>query len=138
MALAIAVAGIGFSGCGSNASAEKKDNEAKITNTTIEGQMWDDSSEHYVFTFYKDEHFSIIAQTVHDGEQYNADGIYSLNSGTLTLTYKDKRKAIYRESSKNGKTIFVGEDTYILYLNNNDAQASLQTRQSKTSSQSSK
>ncbi len=94
--------------------------------------------EHYIVSFYKDKHFSIIAQTVHDGEQYNADGTYSLNSGTLTLTYKDKRKATYKESSKSGKTVFIGQDTYILFLNDSDAQKSIQERSAKSSSQSSK
>lgn len=142
MALAIAVAGIGFSGCGSNASATNaasNSNEAQITDTTINGTLWNDFFQEDVYTFDNNKNFSIIARK-YNSSRYTADGTYTLKDGILTLTYRENHSetSTFKKSVKDGKTVFIGQDTYILFLNDSDAQKSIQERSAKTSSQSSK
>ncbi|WOC32341.1 MULTISPECIES: hypothetical protein [Caproicibacterium] len=138
MSVAIIFAGISFSGCGNSASAAKDDGSAKITESTIDGQLWNDSSEHYTYTFYANGKFTVTAGVVNgtNASAYTANGTYTLNDKKLTLLL-DPMKEVFTQSEKGGRTMFTGGDgPYSLYTSQSAAEDSIAKGTGKVSSSS--
>lgn len=138
---AIIFAGFSFSGCGSNSSTGSAagSSEAQITDTTINGTLWYDDDQMEVYTFDNNKNFNITARK-YNSSRYTVDGTYTLLGDTLTLTFRENHSEslTFKKTSKDGKTVFAfTENSYVLYLNDSDAQAAIQARHA-SSSQSSK
>lgn len=91
MALAIVVAGIGFSGCG-NQTAD------------ITGSWWSDDGGTTVI-FNKDGTYSIDIET----KEYTGKGSYSLKNNTITMIDQKNGSQTYTIEKKNGKVELDGK-----------------------------
>ncbi|WOC32344.1 MULTISPECIES: hypothetical protein [Caproicibacterium] len=138
MSVAIIFAGISFSGCGNSTSAAKNDGSVKITDTTIEGTLWDDDSQKHVYTFNTNKQFTVTARVVNgtNASAYTASGTYTLKDKTLTLLL-NPTKQVFMQSEKDGRTVFAGEEgTYSLYTSQSAAEDSIAKGTGKVSSSS--
>ena len=135
---AIVFSGIGFSGCGNNGSTSQNGNSMNITNTTIEGTLWMDYNQRYAYSFNNTKRFTVTAGVVNTS-RYTSGGAYSLDNGTLILTYSDGRKEIFHRTSGNDiKAFSMEKSPYSLYTNQSAAEDSIAKGTGQASSQSSK
>lgn len=135
---AIIFAGVSFSGCGSNSSAVQNSNSMNITDTTIEGTLWMDYNQRYSYSFNNTKRFTVTAGVVNTS-RYTSGGTYSLDNGTLTLTYSDGRKEIFHRTNGNDPKAFSMEKSpYSLYTNQSAAEDSIAKGTGQASSRSSK
>lgn len=107
MALAIAVAGIGFSGCG-NQTAD------------ITGSWWSDDGGTTVI-FNKDGTYSIDIET----KEYTGNGSYSLKNNTITMIDQKNGSQTYTIEKKNGKVELDGKSNN--FYGSHDDAVSMQT-----------
>lgn len=138
MAAAIIFAGFGFSGCGSNTSATQNSNSTSITDTAVEGTLWMDYNQRYAYSFNNTKRFTVTAGVVNTS-RYTSGGKYSLDNGTLTLTYSDGRQEIFHRTKGNDTKAFSMEKSpYSLYTNQSAAEDSIAKGTGQASAQSSK